>query len=228
MDKDAQDRSVRRFNPVRAVIQMATARIFVGPFHYVYNRLKVTGHENVPKRGPFLVVSNHLSYFDPPIVVISVARPMGFVAKKELFSKKLLKPLINFFGAIEVDRDKPSLSTMRTIKRIFQAGWSIGIFIEGTRNKTTGLLGQPHLGPAYLAWVNKVPILPAGILSTNDPKSGAKVNFGKLIQPSPDLDATTWEIMHSISQLTGWELPPRRLQTEIIEKTNQPEAASEV
>lgn len=210
MNKEAQQKSVKRFNPVRAFIQIATARLLVGPFHYVYNHLKVSGRENVPKKGPFLVVSNHLSYFDPPIVVISVDRPMGFVAKKELFEKRLLKPLISFFGAIEVDRERPSLSTMRMIKQVFQAGWSVGIFIEGTRNKTPGTLGAPHLGPAYLAWANKVPILPAGILHTNDPKTGAIVRFGKMIEPSEDLHATTWEIMESISQLTGWALPQRQ------------------
>jgi 1-acyl-sn-glycerol-3-phosphate acyltransferase len=216
MNKDAQERSVKRFNKTRALVQMATARLFVGPFHYVYNRLQVTGRKHIPKRGPFLVVSNHLSYFDPPIVVISVDRPMGFVAKKELFEKAWLNALINFFGAIEVDREKPSLSTMRTIRRVFQAGWSVGIFIEGTRNRTPGTLGQPHLGPAYLAWSNRVPILPAGLLNTNDRNSGAIVRFGKLIQPSADLEATTWEVMRSIAELTGWALPKRK---RIKEKT---------
>jgi len=189
---------------------MATARLIVGPFHYVHNHLKVTGRENVPKKGPFLVVSNHISYYDPPIVVISVDRPMGFIAKKELFTKAWLRNLINFFGAIQIDREKPSLSTMRAIKKVFQAGWSIGIFIEGTRNKTPGTLGEPHLGPAYLAWTNRVPILPAGLLDTADTKKGAQVHFGKMIQPSADLEKTTWEIMASIAELTGWTLPERK------------------
>lgn len=210
MSKELKEHDLKRFNPTRAFIQMATARLFVGPYHYVHNRLKVTGRENVPKKGPFLVVSNHLSYYDPPIVVISVNRPMGFIAKKELFTKAWLRNLINFFGAIQIDREKPSLSTMRAIKRVFQAGWSVGIFIEGTRNKTPGTLGQPHLGPAYLAWTNRVPILPVGLVDTPDPKRGAKVHFGKIIQPSADLDKTTWEIMASIAKLTGWALPEQK------------------
>lgn len=212
--KAVTDSGTKRFNPLRAAVQMATARFFVGPFHYWYNHLSVEGHEHVPDKGPFLVVSNHISYFDPPIVVIAVDRPMGFIAKKELFEKPLLRPLIDFFGAIEIDRDKPSLSSIRKVKQVFKAGWSVGIFIEGTRNKTPGTLGQPHVGPAYFAWTNKVRILPVGLLKTKatERSQGAIVRFGPMIDASEDLDATTWRIMANIAELIGWSLPERNSQ----------------
>lgn len=209
MEKDVKNLDIERFNPRRAVIQMAIARFLVGPFHKIYNRLKVEGRNNIPDDGPFMIVSNHLSYFDPPIVVVSFNRPAGFIAKKELYNNPWFTTLIKFLGAIKIDRDKPSLSTIRAVKKVLQAGWSVGIFIEGTRNRTPGILGTPHLGPAYLAWSNKVRILPVGLLNTNNRKSGALVRFGKVIEPSEDLEATTWKIMASISELTGWTLPNR-------------------
>ncbi len=209
MKESAQEKSLKRFNPTQAKVQMAIAHYLVGPYHRFYNRLIVEGKEHVPEKGPFLIVSNHMSYFDPTIVVVSVDRPTGFVAKAELFKKPLLKPLINFLGALEIDRDKPSLSSIKTIKRVLKAGWAVGIFIEGTRNKTPGVLGSPHLGPAYLAWSTKVKILPAGLLDTGKEARKAIVRFGPTIEPSADLEATTWKIMESISKLIDWKLPER-------------------
>jgi len=162
-----------------------------------------------------MIVSNHLSYFDPPIVVISVNRPTGFIAKKELFQGRLLKPLINFFGAIEIDRGKPSLSSIRTIKQVLANGWCVGIFIEGTRNKTPGILGQPQLGAAYFAWQNRVKILPVGLLNTNKPWGRASVRFGRPIEPTRDIRETTWQVMASIAGLIGWALP-NRLDEDLI------------
>jgi 1-acyl-sn-glycerol-3-phosphate acyltransferase len=116
---------------------------------------------------------------------------------------------MDFYGTIIIDRDKPSVSTIRTIKEAFQCGWSVGIFIEGTRNKTPGTLGKPHTGPAYFAWANKVPIIPVGFTGTNIRWGKARAAIGPLIYPSEDLEATTWEIMESLSKLTGWALPER-------------------
>jgi len=201
----------KRYNSLRAAIQMATAHYIVGPFHYCHNHLSITGRENVPQSGPFLAVSNHISAYDPSIVVISVDKPMGFIAKKELFEIPWLSPLISLLGAIEINREKPSVSSIRTIKQAFAAGWAVGIFIEGTRNKTPGILGQPHTGAAYFAWSNKVKILPVGILNTNEPGGKAVVHIGKLMEPTGDLEHTTWEIMQAISDLTGFKLPEHRL-----------------
>jgi 1-acyl-sn-glycerol-3-phosphate acyltransferase len=203
----------KRYNPLRAAIQMAVARCIVRPFHYFYfrNHFSIIGLENVPQSGPFLAVSNHLSVQDPSFVVVCVGRSMGFIAKKELFQIPWLSPIIRLLGAIEINREKPSVSSIRSIKQAFAAGWSVGIFIEGTRNKTPGVLGQPHTGAAYFAWSNKVKILPVGLINTDQRGGKAIIHIGKLIEPTGDLDFTTWEIMEAISQLTGFKLPEHRL-----------------
>ncbi len=201
------------FTPTRAAIQIATARYAIRPFHFFYSKLKVEGRENLPKtKAPLLIVSNHLSYFDPPILVVATDRPMGFFSKLELFKSPMLRRLIQFYGAIAVDREKPSLSSIKAVKHVFKSGWSVSIFIEGTRSKTPGVLGKPHTGAAWLAWTNKVPILPIGLINTNKPwgKGGTAVaRIGPIMQPTEDLEATTWAIMERLSQLTGYDLPPR-------------------
>jgi 1-acyl-sn-glycerol-3-phosphate acyltransferase len=197
------------YAPRLALKQKLTADLIINPFHTIYSRFSYSGRENIVGTGPFLVVSNHLSYFDPPLMVVSTGEPLIFVAKKELFSMPVFRHVVRFFEAIAIDRDKPSLSSMRAVKQAFEAGWSIGIFIEGTRNKTPGALGQPQLGPAYFAWANKVPIVPVGLIGTEVRFGKATAKIGKLIQPSQDLESTTWEVMNSLAELTGWQLPER-------------------
>jgi 1-acyl-sn-glycerol-3-phosphate acyltransferase len=205
-----------RWTQWRKVAQHITAHCAIEPFHFFYSRFSHTGRENIAgHKGPFLVVSNHLSYYDPPLMVVSTGIPLAFMAKVELNSSPILKPIMDFYGTIIIDRDKPSLSTIRTVKEAFQSGWSVGIFIEGTRNKTPGVLGKPHIGAAYFAWANKVPIIPLGLVGTNVKWGKARGAVGPIIQPSADLEATTWEIMESLSKLTGWELPER---TELLDQ----------
>jgi 1-acyl-sn-glycerol-3-phosphate acyltransferase len=211
----SQKKKNTKYSPFLWTAQMITAKVAIEPFHFFYSRFHATGRENIHGKGPFLVVSNHLSYFDPPLLVVSTQIPMAFIAKTELFDVRGLKELIKFYGAIPINRGKPSLSSIRAVKQVFQAGWSVGIFIEGTRNKTPGVLGQPHEGPAYFAWSNQVPIIPLGLLGTNKRFGKAEGHIGKIIQPSEDLQKTTWEIMESLSQLTGYAMPERKLDHQI-------------
>ena len=194
------------FTPFRKTVHMLTARYFLYPIYFVRNRVKVFGRENVPKDTPCLIVGNHLSHFDPPLLCIACDVPMAYVAKEELFEVPILKNLINFYGAIPINRGKPQKSSVKTVKKIFQAGWNVGMFIEGTRSKTPGQLGQPHLGAAYFAYSNNVPILPVGLVDTNKSWKQAEARIGKPFQPSKDLEKTTWETMERLSELTGYKI----------------------
>ncbi len=196
------------YSPPRTMLYMVTARFLFAPLFILCHRLSVIGRENVPK-GSFVAVSNHLSNSDPPLLTVATDRPIAFLAKKELYDVPVLKDLILTYGAISVDRSSPELSTFKAVKHMFRAGWSLGMFIEGTRNKTPGVLGQPHQGPAYFARSNRVPLLPIGITGTDRPWAKVVVRIGRPIEPSKDLDETTWKIMESLSQLTGSALPPK-------------------
>lgn len=192
-----------------------TARVLDIYYRTRYRSLKVFDRQNFPKTGNFLIVANHLSNWDPPLMVIAAWRPMGFVAKEELFDKPRFGKLIEFYGAISVNREKPERSTIKSVKQIFGKGWCLGMFIEGTRSKTPGVLGRPHLGPAWFARSNNVPIIPLGIVGTEVKGGDVVVRVGKPIQADHDLEATTWRIMESLADLTGFELRHRELAREV-------------
>lgn len=199
----------KSYKPHNTFRYRLTARYFFTPWFTVRNRLEVTGRENVPKDTRFIAVSNHLSNWDPPLISAAVDEPMAYLAKTELFVNDFVKWLILAYGAISVDREKPEPSTFKAVKEMFKAGWNLGMFIEGTRNKNPGVLGQPHLGPAYFAKSNKLPILPVGIIGTEDTNGKWKVNIGEPIPYSNDLESLTWKVMAEISSLCGQAVPPR-------------------
>lgn len=203
--------NAKNFQEYRKYTELATASAISAYYKLFYGRLTVIGRENVPKSGPLLIVGNHLSNWDPPMLVVATRRHMGFVAKEELYENPKFGKLIEFYGAISVKRDKPEKSTFKSVKKIFEAGWSVGMFIEGTRNKTPGVMGRPHLGPAYFARANKVPILPVGISGTNQKGGHAILRIGKPIAPGDNLEETTWRIMEALSELTGFRIEHREL-----------------
>ncbi|HEY9755444.1 MAG TPA: lysophospholipid acyltransferase family protein [Oculatellaceae cyanobacterium] len=194
------------FTPFKKKVHVFTARYLLTPIYLVRNRIKVSGRENVPKDRPCLIVGNHISNFDPPLLCIATDVAMAYVAKEELFDVPILKHLINFYAAIPIDRDKPGKSTIKTVKKIFQAGWNVGMFIEGTRSKIPGQLGRPHLGAAYFAYSNNVPILPVGLVNMQKPWQQGEARIGEIFMPDKDLEKTTWETMERLSALTGYKV----------------------
>lgn len=199
------------FSPFRRSLQRWTARHAIIGFHRWTHGIEITGRENVPD-GPCIVVGNHLSDFDPPLLCAATDKQMAFLSKKELFSEKAwFTWLIELYGAIPIDREKPEKSTIKSVKKIIKDGWCLGMFIEGTRSRTPGQMGPPHTGTAYFAKSNNVPILPVGILGTNEKGKKVICRIGKPIIASDDLEKTTWEVMESLSELTGHKLPERKL-----------------
>lgn len=198
----------RAFTPFRTAIYMATARYFFGAIFLIQNRMEFSGRENIPA-GPCVFVSNHLSNWDPPLVSRVVDRPVSYLAKKELYSDKFFRNLVLTYGAISIDRDKPEKSTFKAVKEMLSKGWCLGMFIEGTRSKTPGILGQPQMGPAYFAKTNKIPLVPIGIVGTNIKYGKVVVKIGKPIQPEGTLEEISWKVMEALAGLTGFELPAR-------------------
>src|SRR5947209_14153104 len=76
-------------------------------------RLEVRGKENVPRRGPLIVASNHLHNFDPAVIGAVLPRNLCYMAKKELFAVPVLRQLIRFYGAFEIDRGAAERAALR-------------------------------------------------------------------------------------------------------------------
>lgn len=134
----------------------------VNPALYTYFRGRIFGAEKVPQQGPVVIVCNHASDFDPPLLSNCMRRPVAYMAKEELFQVPVLKQVITLYGAYPVKRGSPDRSAIRAAMNALDQGWAVGIFITGTRT-ADGRVTNPKLGAAMIAAKAQVPILPVSL-----------------------------------------------------------------
>lgn len=126
--------------------------------------VKTENPEKLPQSGQYLVMINHKSIIDPPIVEVALKDTEIFgpwIAKKELYNSFFFGLFVRNAGSILLDREKSQMSgffaeTKKAVKR----GESIFIFPEGTRNKTDQPLSSFKEGSRLIALKNRLPILP--------------------------------------------------------------------
>lgn len=146
----------------------------VSPAFNFYYRGRLYGRENVPKTGGLVVVSNHASLCDPPLLSCCVGRPVAYMAKEELFEIPLLKQGISLYGAYPVKRSAADRSAIRAALKTLEQGWAAGIFLQGKRTPD-GRVTEPKLGAAMIAAKAKVPILPVSLWGTEKiPQKGVR------------------------------------------------------
>lgn len=134
----------------------------------VLQGLEVDGLENVPGHGACLIVSNHCSWLDPPVLGCSLAhRQLHFMAKKELFMRPGLGRVIRALGAFPVERGQADRKSLRLALELLGQGRIVCLFPEGTRGNG-GPMGAWHVGVAMLAQHAGVPIIPAALTGTRN------------------------------------------------------------
>ena len=124
--------------------------------------VRYSGRVNIPKTGPVLVVSNHQSHFDPPLVGAGCWRRMNYLARKTLFHFAPLGWLIRSLDAIPIDRDGLGLNGIKESLRRLKRGEMVLIFPEGTRTRD-GEMAPFRPGFTVLAARSKAWILPVAI-----------------------------------------------------------------
>jgi len=171
-------------------------------------RMRVLGRERVPRSGPVILASNHVSYLDPPALGVASPRAVRFMAKTELFAIPLLGPAIVACGAFPVDRTRGDVAAIKRGVAVLRSGEALAIFPEGTRNLGGDVV--PQDGAALLASLSDATVVPAYIDGTRDPRRLNRITviFGEPFRPGDgrkarreDLPARTAEIMGRIAAL---------------------------
>ncbi|MHC4646612.1 MAG: lysophospholipid acyltransferase family protein [Planctomycetota bacterium] len=96
-------------------------------------QFRVYGADNVPKKGAFLLASNHQSYLDPVFCGVFLRRRLNFLARDSLFKNRFFSLLISSLNAIAVKRDAADLSAMRTVIARLKQGEGVCLYPEATR-----------------------------------------------------------------------------------------------
>ncbi len=132
---------------------------------FISMRPTIKGRDNLPAKGPFVLVSNHLSVADPVLLGAKIGQRVIFMAKEELFRNRLIAYFISSFGALPVYRGSSNRDALHQSSAILKRGKILGMFPEGKRSLTGSLMqGQP--GAALIAYHNKILIVPVSIIGT--------------------------------------------------------------
>jgi 1-acyl-sn-glycerol-3-phosphate acyltransferase len=188
-------------------------------------RVRVEGRDNVPRHGPVILAANHRSFLDSIFIPLAVPRRVTFVAKAEYFDDPKTAWFFRGCGQIPIRREGGSASerALASATEVLANGQVFGIYPEGTRTRD-GYLHRGHTGIARLALRNNVPVVPIGLVGTDEvqpidarmPKLFRRVTirFGEPIDPTRyeggandrlALRELTDEVMYEIAQLSGYE-----------------------
>jgi len=205
---------IKKNLPQQTFVYGCVSYLFVFPIFRLLFRGQTKGISSVPKTGGVVVVSNHGSHLDPPILGHALGRPVAFMAKSELFKVPLLSSIISACGAYPVNRGAGDREAFRTASKKLLEGWATGVFLDGTRQKN-GRVNDPKAGAALLAARTGCPILPVAIVNSHRafPRGSffprlvsIHLKVGDLIQPPltrkrDDLTLKTKEIKQVINEM---------------------------
>jgi 1-acyl-sn-glycerol-3-phosphate acyltransferase len=129
--------------------------------------VRVTGREQLPRHGAYIVTPPHRSFLDVPFTAFITRRRIRFLAKSELYESRIGRTVFGALGGIAVDRGATDRAAFRTLQQVLETGEPVAIFPEGTRRHGAEL-GAGFDGAAYLSLKLGIPIVPLGIGGTEE------------------------------------------------------------
>ncbi len=152
---------------------------FMRPLFKFFYSPKIIGAEKIPSDAAVVIAGNHKHVYDQCLTIMATKRVIHYMAKKEYF-EGMLAPFFRAVGCIPVDRSRRDLSCAKSAMRVLKDGGAIGIFPEGTRNKTDNFLLRFKTGAVSMAKRSDAYIVPFGL--TGDYKFRSKnltVRYGE-------------------------------------------------
>ncbi len=137
-------------------------RLTITPLVRVFARLRVYGKDRVPRDGGCVIACNHFSWLDPAALGAGSPRTIYFMAKMEAHGIPLVGSLIRVLGTFSVRRGESDREAVRTMRRIVHEGKALGLFAEGTRQRS-GVPGELQPGAAMVALQEGVPVIPVAV-----------------------------------------------------------------
>ncbi len=135
----------------------------LGPIFKLYYHPTIINKEVIPKDGPIIVAGNHKHLYDQCLTIVSTKRYLRYMAKKEYFDNKKVAWFFKWNGCISVDRSKKDDAAKNAALETLKNNGAIGIFPEGTRNKTKEFLLPFKFGAVSMAQKTNAYIVPFGI-----------------------------------------------------------------
>ncbi len=149
------------------MIRYHLARLVFGFIQYLLSDLQVIDRHKIPPQGPYIVTVNHNSAADTPIMLLAFpAQKWVFFAGEKWQDHWLWGPLMDWLGAIYINRGEVDRGAIREAAKAIEAGAVFGTAPEGKRSKV-GAMQPAKDGAAYLASRGRVPIVPIGIVNSD-------------------------------------------------------------
>lgn len=140
--------------------------LFLGVLCKLLFSVKIYGMEKIPRRGAFIMASNHASFLDPIVVNLYHGRKLNYLARETLFKGRLWSWYLRRLDIIPIDQTGARIIGLKEAAKRIGRGEAIALFPEGTRS-VDGTFGQPLSGVGYFALRFNLPVIPVYVMGSD-------------------------------------------------------------
>jgi len=179
------------------------SKIVLGPIFKLYYNPKIIGKENILKDGAIIIAGNHKHLYDQCLAILATKRGIRYMAKKEYFDNKKVAWFFKGTGCISVNRSQKDDKAVLSALEVLKSGGALGVFPEGTRNKTKEFLLPFKFGVVSMAKKTDAYIVPFGL--TGEYKFRSKdltIRIGKPFKVTDmDLEQANEKLYNEVKKL---------------------------